>query len=528
MTATALRIHGRNGTARETVKQFRVAAYCRQSVADDLAFGSIEAQRQAIGAFVQSQAASGWCLLSEEYNDSGFSGGNMERPAFQRLLKDIEAGKVDHIACYKIDRWSRSIADFCRTTEFLKQHDVGFTSITQSFSSETSVGRMTLNLLATFAQFERETIAERTRDKIHATRRSGCWTGGRPVLGYDIIASKLVVNADEAERVRAIFQLYLESGSILQVVDELRQRRWTSKTWRNQSGQLVQGRPFNKSSLRALLSNPIYRGMITLGDELHQGVHEALVTQQVWTSVQVQLKLQRRENLLVERNKHGCLLKSILWCGVCQSAMTFHYVKRGAKRYGAYVCARYQKAGAVSCPGSRIAVREIEGHCVAYIKRIGQDEALVAQVVEATHRELETRGPRLESDLHRMELDTRSFAAERKNLVAAVGKGADAVPALVERLKQVDEALAELSQRAAEARQQIAALAEQTIDEGDLRDVLARFDPVFNELFPAEKARLLALLIERVTYDARTSEVSVTFHPGGVRNLAARGKREGR
>ena len=202
-----------------TAKTVRVAIYTRQSVADDLEFNSLEAQRQAVEAYTESQRSEGWVALPECYDDSGFSGGNTDRPAFKELLEAVARGGIDVVAVYKLDRLSRSISDFVRIADLFQKHGVRFVSTTQAFDTSTPVGRMTVNLLATFATFEREMISERTRDKMSATRRKGHWTGGVPPRGYDAQEMRLVVNDPEAAELREIFDLYLGLGSILSVCE---------------------------------------------------------------------------------------------------------------------------------------------------------------------------------------------------------------------------------------------------------------------------------------------------------------------
>src|SRR5436305_10858666 len=242
----------------------RCAIYTRKSTEEGLEqeFNSLDAQREASEAYIASQKNEGWTCLPTRYDDGGFTGGNMDRPALKRLLADIEAGQVDAIVVYKLDRFSRSLLDFAKMMETLDRHQVAFVSITQQFSTGTSMGRLVLNVLLSFAQFEREIIAERTRDKIAATRRKGKWTGGTPILGYDVDpqANRLVVNAREAERVRAIFQLYLELQGLLPVVEELARRGWTNKRWTNHQGQDAGGEPFTRTSLYRLLTNVCYLG----------------------------------------------------------------------------------------------------------------------------------------------------------------------------------------------------------------------------------------------------------------------------
>ena len=202
----------------------RVAGYVRQSVADNLEFGSLDAQAEAIRAFARSQRSEGWSLISQDYRDDGLSGGTLRRPGLERLLSDIENGLVDVVVVQRIDRLSRSLLDFAKLMDFFEKNDVAIVSVTQSFNSSNSMGQLTLNILMSFAQFERQMISERTADKMGATRKRGQWTGGRPVLGYDLTNKKLIVNPAETEQVRGIFRLYLDLGSLISVTQELGRR----------------------------------------------------------------------------------------------------------------------------------------------------------------------------------------------------------------------------------------------------------------------------------------------------------------
>jgi site-specific DNA recombinase len=246
------------------VKLVRCAIYTRKSSEEGLEqeFNSLDAQREAGEAFVRSQAGEGWALVGERYDDGGYTGGNTERPGLQRLLAEIEAGKIDCVVVYKVDRLSRSLLDFAQLMRTFEQCKVSFVSVTQQFNTATSMGRLVLNVLLSFAQFEREIISERTRDKIAATRRKGKWTGGHPLLGYDVDPAgyKLVVNPAEAERVRQIFALYLEHESLLPVVEELAQRKWVGKKWKTRKGPERGGQPFTRTCLYRLLTNVVYTG----------------------------------------------------------------------------------------------------------------------------------------------------------------------------------------------------------------------------------------------------------------------------
>src|SRR5262249_10736839 len=242
------------GNRLAAAKTVRCAIYTRKSTEEglDQEFNSLDAQREAAEAYIASQQHQGWLTLPERYDDGGFSGGTLDRPALKRLLEDITAAKVDCVLAYKVDRLSRSLLDFARIMEIFDQHQVAFVSITQQFHTATSMGRLVLNMLLSFAQFERELIAERTRDKIAAARRKRKWIGGMPLLAYDIDpkGSKLGINDAEAARVQAIFALYLEYQALLPVVRELHRRGWRTKRWRTRKRHFRGGRAFTRNTLR--------------------------------------------------------------------------------------------------------------------------------------------------------------------------------------------------------------------------------------------------------------------------------------
>ena len=497
--------------------QVRVAIYCRQSVASDLEFGSIEAQREAVEAYVQSQRGEGWVALPERYDDHGFSGGNTDRPAFQRLLADIEAGKVDVLAAYKIDRVSRSLTDFTSFMAMLERRGVGFVSTTQSFDTRTSMGRLTLNILASFSQFERETIAERTRDKIAATRRKGMWTGGRPVLGYDVKDGALVVNKDEAETVRLIFRAYLECGGLVTTVAELDRRGIRNKSFTNKKGKLVRGPVFNKNSLRSLLTNPLYVGKIRCGKEVVDARHEAIVTVAVFDQIARALREHRRTTR--GPGKWGSILGGILRCARCGSAMSHAANVRGNHTYRYYSCLTVQKQGAAACPGSRAPAGEIEEVVLSRIRAIGKDPAVLLATLASARQARKAKDPELGAEARRLTNDRTRLATERTNLLDAIQHGGTAANVIAARLAEVDEQVSRLDARHAEVAGQLAAMATDAIDEAATRDALERFTPVWDELLPRERHRLLQLLVEEVRYDGQAGELEIVFRDAGIKAL---------
>jgi DNA invertase Pin-like site-specific DNA recombinase len=281
---------------RANFRTHRCAVYTRKSSEEglDQHFNSLDAQREACAAFIKSQASAGWTLVKTSYDDGGMSGGTMERPALQQLLADIGAGLVNIIVVYKVDRLTRSLADFAKMVELFDSRGVSFVAVTQQFNTTTSMGRLTLNVLLSFAQFEREVTGERIRDKIAASKRKGLWMGGVPPLGYDLQAHRLVVNPGEAATVRDIYQRYLELGSVRQLSLDLAQREIVSKVRVSHQGLKSGGCGFSRGALYQLLANPIYLGEIRHRQERYPGQHQAIVPRELWQAVQQRLRAKAR------------------------------------------------------------------------------------------------------------------------------------------------------------------------------------------------------------------------------------------
>jgi site-specific DNA recombinase len=269
----------------------RCAIYTRKSSEEGLGqnFNSLHAQRQACEAFVRSQAGEGWRLIKTAYDDGGFSGGSMERPALKALLEQIKEKRIDVVVLYKVDRLTRSLADFAKIVEIFDAHGVSFVAVTQQFNTTTSMGRLTLNVLLSFAQFEREVTGERIRDKIAASKQKGMWMGGTPPLGYDLRDRRLVINEGEAKTVRLIFRLYLELKTLRKVREELDHRSIVSKQWVSRGSIQHGGFSFGRGALYHLLANPIYQGEIRHKSVAYPGQHEAIIERATWLRVQEML-----------------------------------------------------------------------------------------------------------------------------------------------------------------------------------------------------------------------------------------------
>ncbi|MEM7524555.1 MAG: recombinase family protein [Pseudomonadota bacterium] len=281
----------------------RCAIYTRKSSEEglDQDFNSLDAQREACASYIASQKAEGWRLLPDRYDDGGVSGGTLERPALQRLIADMADERVDLVVVYKIDRLTRSLADFAKLVERFDAAGASFVSVTQAFNTATSMGRLTLNVLLSFAQFEREVTAERIRDKIAASKKKGLWIGGQVPLGYDVVDRALVVNAVEAEVVRTLFERYLAVGTVPALKSEADRRALRTKPRRSADGSRKPGVPFTRGRLHHLLTNPIYVGRIRHGETTYDGAHDAIIDEATWTAVQAQLI----ENAAKPRTRHG-------------------------------------------------------------------------------------------------------------------------------------------------------------------------------------------------------------------------------
>ena len=270
----------------------RCAIYTRKSSEEglELEYNSLHAQRDAGEAFIKSQKQEGWKVIKEAYDDGGISGGHMERPALQRMLSDLKAGKIDVIVVYKVDRLSRSLADFAQMMKVFDDHEVSFVSVTQQFNTSSSMGRLTLNVLLSFAQFEREVTGERIRDKMALSKKKGRWTGGVPPLGYDSGEGKLKVNTEEAEVVQQCFKLYLESSGLIETSKQLNNLGLRTKHYVSSRGRVYESKPWVAKQLHRVLTHPIYYGMVQFKGELYEGQHEAIVEDKLWEKVQRKLR----------------------------------------------------------------------------------------------------------------------------------------------------------------------------------------------------------------------------------------------
>jgi site-specific DNA recombinase len=417
-------------------QKLRCAVYTRKSSEEglEMEFNSLEAQRESCEAYVASQRTEGWILVPDRYDDGGFSGGTLDRPGLKRLLTDIEAGKVDVVVVYKIDRLSRSLMDFSRLVEVFDKHQVTFVSVTQSFNTTTSMGRLTLNVLLSFAQFEREVIGERIRDKFAASRKRGMWMGGWAPLGYEVRDRKLIVNEADAKLVRSIFQRFLKTGSATTLAREL-----IAENVRNKYGKLV-----DKGILYKMLNNPVYIGAAMHKGIAYPGEHTGIIDRKIWDKVQARFHVSPRKRAATTRAQMPSLLKGIIF-GPTGAAMSPTHTRKRGRLYRYYVSQTILKQGSNDSPVARIPAAEIEKIVIDQVRIL----LLSPEIIVQTWR-------------------------RARNSIGDV-------------------------------------------TESEVRNALQAFDPLWNQLFPAEQSRIIQLLVERV--DVRTDHVDIKLRIAGVTSL---------
>ena len=364
----------------KVVRKLRCAVYTRKSSEEGLEqeFNSLHAQREACEAYIASQRSEGWVLVRDQYDDGGISGGTLERPGLKRLLEDIEDGLVDVVVVYKIDRLSRSLADFAKLVEVFDRNGVTFVSVTQSFNTTTSMGRLTLNILLSFAQFEREVIGERIRDKFAASRRKGMWMGGPVPLGYVVRDRKLVIEPTEAEQVSTIFRLYARSSSTAQVLKELHARGIRTK----------RGAVFDRGYLLKFLHNKVYLGLAVHKDEVYPGEHAAIIDQKLWDEVHAVMANNRVARAAVARTAQPALLRGLIFTAT-GAAMTPHHTKRKGKRYCYYTSMdviRKRPAAELRGP-QRLPGAMVEEAVIGEIRRMLRTPEVAARTARAVRKE---------------------------------------------------------------------------------------------------------------------------------------------
>ena len=363
---------------KQTKKRIYCAAYCRKSIEErsDETFGSIENQHESIQSFIASHKHEGWTALDERYDDNGFTGSNTNRPSLQKLINDIKEGKVNMVIVYKLDRLSRSLVDFVQILKFFDEHGVAFASITQPIDTSTSTGKLMLHILSSFAEFERELISERTRDKMAAARKRGQWLGGRALLGYNIDkdAKKLVINQKEAKLIREIFDLYLKGNSLLKVAKILDDKGYRTKVTTSKEGKTFGGFKYGVTQIQSIITSVLYIGKVCYAGQIYDGQQEAIIDEETFKEAQERLKENRVERKATKNTECTGLLTHLLHCSTYKNFMFHTYtLKNKTRKYRYYVCSGAQKHGYNSCPNKSVNAQAIEDAVISCLKRIFSD-----------------------------------------------------------------------------------------------------------------------------------------------------------
>ena len=509
-------------TATETaIKNIRCAIYCRKSHEEGLQqeFNSLHAQREACEAYIASQRHEGWKALSADYSDGGFTGANIDRPGLQKLMKDIEAGRIDCVVVYKVDRLSRSLLDFARLMATFDEHNVSFVSVTQQFNTTTSMGRLTLNVLLSFAQFEREIIGERIRDKKAAAARKGKYIGGHPFLGYDVDHEKmrLVVNHDESELVRRIFKRFIQLGSSMKAAKELNDQGRRTKAWTTKKGKVMGGKRWNKVYVHRVLTNAKYIGLVVHKGQTYPGEHEAIIDKKTWDRVQAILKKNCRNRSSQTRRKTPALLKGVLRCGHCDKAMGITFTKRRGKRYRYYLCNYAARNGYDTCPVRSVAAGQIENVVMEQLRSIFRSPDVIARTFRAAKAHAREGMKNLQEEKGRIEKRQSELKTIIRNLIRSGGDNGDGF--LADELRTLNDELVEVESRLQAVAVELETDRHDLPTEAEVAEALRNIDSVWGELFPAEKERVVKLLVKGVVVNP--DGLVIRLRANGIGTLAA-------
>lgn len=478
----------------DSKKKIRCAIYTRKSHEDglEMEFNSLDAQRESAENYIASQRENGWIALPEHYDDGGFSGGNMERPALKRLMVDVKAGKIDCIVIYKIDRLSRSLINFSQLIEELNKYDVNFVAVTQHIQTTDSAGRMMLNILMTFAQYEREIITERIRDKIAGAKRRGKYCGGSPVIGYDadIENKKLVVNEPEAKIVRYIYDRYPELGSAKQLAAELNAKGLFTKEWTSVKGNTHGGKPWTTANIYRTLNNPLYIGKVTHHDKTFPGEHKAIINQKKWDRVHQLFEAgghgKKRNRIPKELNAP---LSGLIRCGHCGGAMTPTYSTKGKRRYTYFFCQKDSKRAVSVCPLKRIPGGDIQKVVLQQLSAVFRTPTLMAKTI-MNARETEQK----EKDVllaRKAKLEAEIKKVREQMLVSSGGDSLEKSAVIQNATK--------LARECNKITNQLVKLEKASIKENDVADALANIESLWEMLFPVEQYRMIHLMVDSVS-----------------------------
>ncbi len=472
------RKHKRTNEA-TAIKPVRVAIYTRKSIAKglDRDDNTLQFQREACEAHVHMKRNDGWVVVPTHYNDGGFTGANTDRPALQLLLADAKAGNFDAVIVYKVDRISRSVRDLVLLVEEFQALGIDFISVSQNFDTSSSMGRLILNVLGSFSQFERETIVERIRDKVDATRRKGKFIGGMPPYGYRLHPQerRLVVDPEEAETVRAIFAAYEEKRSIAALLDDLHEKGLRTKQRTTKAGKTIGGKLITRQYLTNMLRNRTYAGQVAYKGEIFEGEHDAIMTPEYFDTIQGLLDRNKRYERTKTRTKRDILLRDLLFCQHAETAMNSTYTHKEGAKYFYYICSAQKRYGRCACKRKRVPADRIEHEVIAELRALAKNKDL-----------LRTFAAHSESDRLQKECALAEKLKKLQTERAACHEFDERIAALDWEIAAVSAALKEQEYRLTAA---------------DLKAALSQFSPDWDALPISERVQALHSLVARIDYD---------------------------
>ncbi len=484
------------------MNKVRCAIYTRKSVEDGLQqeFNSLDAQREAGEAYIASQKANGWVCLPEHYDDGGWSGGNMNRPALKRLLADIEAGLIDTVVCYKIDRLSRSLVDFAELQNVFDKYHTSFVSVTQEINTTSSSGRMMLNILMTFAQFEREVITERVKDKIAASKKKGKFCGGVPPFGYKSEKQKLYIIPEEASTVKLIYEKYLALESVKDTVCEINRLGLKSREWVAAStGKKHAARKWNITTIYRILSNPVYAGIIKHYDTFYDGEHEAIIPREQWEKVQALMNVNGGGKRTGVYRKQPHAFNGLIRCGHCNCALTPYYTKKKGKKYCYYTCQKSAKEPDHECKLTRIPAGDLEQAVLQQLAGLFRAPAILRATLAAVRTKEEQLRQNYRQDCELLQKQLR----ELKKASLETETNYDEIKAVADKLAQ--------------AKRKRSLLLE-PVSEDAVITALSDVAGLWDFMFPGTQTELVQMVIRSIEVFA--DKINLTLHIDGLKNLA--------
>jgi site-specific DNA recombinase len=502
-------------TVKTSRKILRCAIYTRVSTEEQSRkdFSSLDAQRINCERFIRTESS--WCALPRHYDDPGYSGKDLNRPAAQQLLQDIKSGKVDVVVVYKMDRLIRNLMQQLALSEMFNKYGVLLYAEGKEVELKSPNGFLTTAISGAVAQSERMVTAQRTRDKVREARKLGMWTGGHVPLGYDLTDKKnLVVNTKEAVQVRAMFETYLKVQSLDRAMPIVN-AKFRTKTWTSKSGKKIGGRSFAKTSYLYVLRSPLYIGKIAAGDELVQGKHKAIVSEKLYNSVQRLLKRNYAIRKSVNCNKYHFLLRGLIRCAHCGSVMSSsHSFGRGKGKYLYYKCTAVMHRGKTACPVKSVKAEYIERIILNRIRFLGKTPEVIQGVIAKSQEQTAVHLPEIKSALRNLAIEKRKNQEDEAQLLKAMkASGSETSPLVTRELERLESLQKDLETQTTLKESELERAKGQAVNPQEVLRALRKFTAVFPSLPPLERDRLIHALVYRIIYDGRKNKISLRLYP---------------